>query len=104
MVVFDPKTKFTITRKKLDMTVDDTPYEGMNVTEMPLLVYSQGANVAEWDRERMKFVGKPGPWPIRETGTFSGLLDHSDRQYLPETHFCSGPWSAILTIFLFRNP
>ena len=30
MVVFDPKTKFTITQKKLHMNVDYTPYEGMN--------------------------------------------------------------------------
>ncbi len=60
MVVFDPKTKFTITQKKLHMNVDYTPYEGMNGTGMPMLVYSRGAKVAEWDGYGMKFVGKPG--------------------------------------------
>jgi dihydroorotase-like cyclic amidohydrolase len=30
VVVFDPKTRFTITQKKLHMNVDCTPYEGMN--------------------------------------------------------------------------
>jgi dihydropyrimidinase len=60
VVVFDPKTKFTLTQKKLHMNVDYTPYEGMNVTGMPMRVYSRGAKVAEWDGDRMKFVGKPG--------------------------------------------
>jgi dihydroorotase-like cyclic amidohydrolase len=36
VVVFDPKTEFTITQKKLPMNVDYTPYEGMNVTRMPM--------------------------------------------------------------------
>ena len=49
MVVFNPKTKFTLTQKKLHMNVDYTPYEGMNVTGMPMLVYSRGAKVAEWE-------------------------------------------------------
>ena len=61
MVVFDPRTKFTITQKKLHMNVGYPPYEGMNVTGMPMLVYSRGAKVvAKWDGDRMKFVGKPG--------------------------------------------
>jgi dihydropyrimidinase len=46
MGVFEPKTKFTITQKKLHMNVDYTPYEGMDVTGMPMLVYSRGAKVA----------------------------------------------------------
>ncbi len=50
VVAFDPKTKFAVTQKKLHM----------NVTGMPMLVYSRGAKVAEWDGHGMKFVGKPG--------------------------------------------
>ena len=49
MVAFDPKTKFTITQKKLHINVDYMPYEGMNVTGMPMLVHSRGAKVAEWE-------------------------------------------------------
>jgi dihydropyrimidinase len=49
VVVFDSKTKFTITQKKLHMNVDYTPYEGMKVTGMPMLVYSRGAKVSEWE-------------------------------------------------------
>ena len=60
MVVSDPKTKFTITQKKLHMNVYDTPYEGMNVTGMPMPVNSRGAKVAESDGDRMKFFGKSG--------------------------------------------
>ena len=52
MVVFDPRTKFTITQKKLHMNVGYPPYEGMNVTGMPMLVYSRGAKVAGWDGNR----------------------------------------------------
>jgi dihydropyrimidinase len=73
VVVFDPKTKFTITQKKLHMNVDYTPYEGMNVTGMPMLVYSRGAKVAEWDGDRMKFVGKPGRGRFVKREPFQGF-------------------------------
>jgi dihydropyrimidinase len=59
-VVFDSKKEFTITSKKLHMNVDYTPYEGMKVTGMPVLVYSKGKKVSHWDKDRMKFVGTPG--------------------------------------------
>ena len=35
-------------------------------------------------------------WSSPERGTFSRFLDHSDRQFPPEAHVCSGPWSAFL--------
>jgi dihydropyrimidinase len=60
IVVFDSKKEFTITSKKLHMNVDYTPYEGMKVTGMPVLVYSKGKKVSHWDKDRMKFVGTPG--------------------------------------------
>ena len=63
MVVFDPKTKFTITQKK--------PH--MNVTGRPMLVYSRGAKVAEWDGDRMKFVGKPGRGRFVKREPFQGF-------------------------------
>jgi len=53
-----PKTKLTITQKKLDMNVDDTPYEGMNVTGMPMLVYSRDVRVAERDGDRIPTSAK----------------------------------------------
>jgi len=73
MVVFDPKTKFTLTQKKLHMNVDYTPYEGMNVTGMPMLVYPRGAKVAEWDGDRMKFVGMPGRGRFVKREPFQGI-------------------------------
>ena len=54
------KDDFISGAKKLHMNVDYAPYEGMNVTGMPMLVYSRDAKVAEWDGDRMKFIGKPG--------------------------------------------
>jgi len=60
IVVFDPKQKFTISQEKLHMNVDYTPYEGMEMTGMPFLVYSRGRKVAEWREDHVEFVGKPG--------------------------------------------
>jgi dihydropyrimidinase len=60
VVVFDPKRKFTITQKKLHQNVDYTPYEGLEVTGMPDVVYSRGKRVAEWAGDQMKFVGEAG--------------------------------------------
>ena len=73
MVVFDPKTKFTITQKKLHKSVDYRLYESMNVTGMPMLVYPQSAKVAEWDGDRMKFVGKPGRGRLVKREPFQGF-------------------------------
>lgn len=73
MVVSDPKTKSTITQKKLHANVYDTPCEGMNVTGMPMLVYSRGARVAEWDGDRLKFVGKPGRGRFVKREPFQGF-------------------------------
>jgi dihydropyrimidinase len=60
IVVFDPDRKFTITQSKLHMNVDYTPYEGMEITGMPDIVYSRGKRVARWNGEQMEFVGKAG--------------------------------------------
>jgi dihydropyrimidinase len=60
LVVFDPKRKFTITRKKLHQNVDYTPWEGWEMTGMPQIVYSRGKKVAEWSGDQVKFVGAAG--------------------------------------------
>lgn len=60
VVVFDPKRKFTITQKKLHQNVDYTPWEGLEVTGTPEIVYSRGKRVAEWAGDQMKFVGEVG--------------------------------------------
>lgn len=60
IVVFDPKRKFTITQKKLHQNVDYTPWEGLQVTGTPEIVYSRGKRVAEWAGDQMKFVGEVG--------------------------------------------
>ncbi len=60
IVVFDPKRKFTITQKKLHQKVDYTPWEGVDVTGMPQIVYSRGKRIAEWAGDQMKFVGDDG--------------------------------------------
>jgi len=60
MVVFDADLKFTITQSRLHMNVDYTPYEGMEITGMPEIVYSRGKRVAQWNGEQMEFVGQAG--------------------------------------------
>ncbi len=60
IVVFDPKRKFTISQSRLHMNVDYTPYEGMAVTGMPSIVYARGRRVAEWNKDRVEFVGEKG--------------------------------------------
>jgi dihydropyrimidinase len=57
IVVFDPKRKFTISRKKLHQNVDYTPWEGWEMTGMPQVVFSRGRKVAEWSGDQVKFVG-----------------------------------------------
>ena len=60
IVIFDPKQKFTITQEKLHMNVDYTPYEGMQVTGMPVQVFSRGKKVSEWKDDHVEFVGQKG--------------------------------------------
>ena len=60
IVVFDPNQKFAITQSKLHMNVDYTPYEGMEITGMPVAVYSRGKKVTQWNGEQMEFVGEKG--------------------------------------------
>lgn len=60
IVVFDPKRKFKITQSKLHQNVDYTPWEGLEVTGTPDIVWSRGKRVAEWSGDSMKFVGEVG--------------------------------------------
>jgi dihydropyrimidinase len=60
LVVFDPKRKFAISQRKLHQNVDYTPWEGLEVTGTPEVVYSRGKRVAEWAGGQMKFVGEAG--------------------------------------------
>ena len=60
IVIFDPKQKFVINYKKLHMNVDYCPFEGLEVTGMPHMVFSRGIKVAQWNVDRVKFTGKLG--------------------------------------------
>ncbi len=60
IVIFDPKQKFTINYQKLHMKVDYNPYEGMEITGMPYLVFSRGRKVAQWNKDRVEFTGRIG--------------------------------------------
>ncbi len=73
IVVFDPKQKFTIAQKKLHMNVDYTPYEGLNVTGMPVAVYARGRRTAEWKKDRMQFVGSLGHGRFVKREPFEGF-------------------------------
>ena len=99
VVVFDPQQKFTISRSKLHMNVDYNPYEGLEVTGMPAVVFSRGRRVAEWKKDRVEFVGGKGggrfvrrepPSPRAETAppAVAGGADVSSR--LRETRSISG--------------
>ena len=71
--VFDPRQQFTITRKKLHMNVDYTPFEGTKITGMPYAVYSRGLKVAEWKKDRVKYVGPKGQGQFVKRAPFSGF-------------------------------
>ena len=73
MVVFDPDQKFTITQPKLHMNIDYTPYEGMEMTGMPHIVYSRGRKVAEWRDDHVEFVGKVGAGRFVKREPFEGF-------------------------------
>jgi dihydropyrimidinase len=60
VVIFDPKQKFTVTREKLHMNVDYTPFEGWEITGMPAAVYCRGKKVAEWSDGQMVHTGEKG--------------------------------------------
>jgi dihydropyrimidinase len=72
IVVFDPTRKFTISQSKLHMNVDYTPYEGMEITGMPDIVYSRGRRVAQWNGEQMEFVGQAGRGRFVKREPFDG--------------------------------
>ena len=73
IVIFDPEQKFTITQDKLHMNVDYTPYEGMEMTGMPYVVYSRGKRVAEWNGEQLAFVGETGRGRFIKREPFEGF-------------------------------
>lgn len=60
IVVFDPEQKFTITQEKLHMNVDYTPFEGLEVTGMPVETYVRGKLVSKWQNDHVEFVGEKG--------------------------------------------
>ncbi len=60
IVIFDPLQTFTITQSKLHMNVDYTPFEGMEVTGMPLMIFSRGKKIAQWNGEKVTFIGEIG--------------------------------------------
>jgi dihydropyrimidinase len=73
IVLFDPRQKFTITQSKLHMNIDYTPYEGMEITGMPVTVYSRGQKVAQWNGDQMDFVGTPGRGRFIKREPFEGF-------------------------------
>ncbi len=73
LVIFDPDQKFTITQSKLHMNVDYTPFEGVEVTGMPLAVYSRGLKVAQWNGTQMDFVGEIGRGKFVKREPFEGF-------------------------------
>ena len=73
LVVFDPEQKFTITQSKLHMNIDYTPFEGMEITGMPMAVYSRGKRVAEWNGDQMTFVGEVGRGKFIKREPFEGF-------------------------------
>ncbi|MBU2512267.1 dihydropyrimidinase [bacterium] len=73
LVIFDPNQKFTITQSKLHMNVDYTPFEGREVTGMPVAVYSRGKKVAEWNGTQMDFVGEIGRGKFIKREPFEGF-------------------------------
>lgn len=60
IVIFDPEQKFTISHKTLHMNVDYSPYEGLEVTGMPVEVYVRGKKVSQWNTDHVEFVGEKG--------------------------------------------
>ncbi len=73
LLVFNPQQKFTITQSKLHMNVDYTPYEGMEITGMPSLVYSRGKRIAQWNGRQMEFVGEVGRGRFIKRAPFEGF-------------------------------
>ncbi len=73
LVVFDPDQKFTITQSKLHMNIDYTPFEGREMTGMPVAVYSRGKRVAEWNGDQMAFVGEVGRGKFIKREPFEGF-------------------------------
>jgi len=73
LVIFDPDQRFTITQPKLHMNVDYTPFEGMQITGMPSVVYARGRKVAEWQGDQMAFVGEKGRGRFVKREPFEGF-------------------------------
>ena len=73
IVVFNPQQKFTITQSKLHMNVDYTPYEGMEITGMPSVVYARGKKAAQWNGKQIEFVGEVGRGRFIKRAPFEGF-------------------------------
>jgi dihydropyrimidinase len=73
IVIFNPNQKFTVTQSKLHMNVDYTPFEGFELTGMPMAVYSRGLKVAQWNGTQMEFVGEVGRGRFIKRAPFEGV-------------------------------
>lgn len=73
IVIFDPDQKFTITTDKLHMNVDYTPFEGWEISGMPLKVYARGKKVSQWNGSQMEFTGKAGNGRFIKREPFEGF-------------------------------
>jgi len=73
LVIFDPDQKFSITQSKLHMNIDYTPFEGLEISGMPMAVYSRGKRVAEWNGDQMTFVGQVGRGKFIKREPFEGF-------------------------------
>jgi len=66
IVVWDPKTKRTISAKTHHLNVDNNVFEGMQITGAPRYVFSRGTKVAEGD----KFTGTKGHGKFQAASKF----------------------------------
>ena len=73
IVIFDPDQKFTITTDKLHMNVDYTPFEGWEISGMPVKVYARGKKVSQWNGSQMEFTGKAGTGRFIKREPFEGF-------------------------------
>ena len=74
VVVFDPKRKFTIRQKTLHQNVDYTPWEGLEVTGTPDVVYSRGKARGRVGGDPDEVRRRDRPGQVREKGSRHGIL------------------------------
>ena len=67
LVIFDPNRKHTISAETHHMRVDYSMFEGIEVTGMPSMVFSQGKVIIDGDR----FLGQAGSGTFLKRSTYS---------------------------------